>query len=120
MTTIELSGPTNILVIEGLTMPDATPFIDDITAAAPEGSTINLAHGLKDAVEFAGDAEVLLGILTERFFAETDRLRWVPSISSGRRTPRRHRVGPAARADPPDPHRDSARPRRLGSSGRHA
>jgi len=83
MTTIELSGPTNILVVEGLTMPDATPFMADITAAAPAGSTITLAHGMKEAVAHAADAEVLLGIMTERFFGTAERLRWVHSISSG-------------------------------------
>lgn len=83
MTTVELNGPTNILVVEGLTLPDASPFIDAITAAAPSGSTVNLAHGLHEAAAHAADVEVMLGILNERFYSEAERLRWVHSISSG-------------------------------------
>jgi len=83
MTTIELSGPTNILVVEGLTMPDATPFLDDIAAAAPAGSTVTLAHDMKEAAAHAASVEVLLGFMTEKFFSETEQLRWVHSISSG-------------------------------------
>jgi len=83
MTTVQLSGPTNILVIEGLTMMDASPFLDDISSAAPPGSTINVASGLKEAAEYAADAEVILGIVNERFFAQTPKLRWVHAIASG-------------------------------------
>lgn len=83
MTTVNLSGPTNILVIEGLTMMDASPFLDDIRSAAPAGSTINVASGLKEAAEHAGDAEVILGIVNERFFAQTPNLKWVHAIASG-------------------------------------
>lgn len=83
MTTVALDGPTNILIIEGLTLMDASPFVDDITAAAPAGSTIHVASGLKEATDFAGEAEVILGIVNERFFAMTPRLRWVHAIASG-------------------------------------
>jgi len=83
MTNITLDGPANILVIEGLTMMDASPFLDDITAAAPAGSTINVASGLKQALEYAGDAEVILGIVNERFYASTPKLQWVHAIASG-------------------------------------
>ncbi len=83
MTTMNLDGPTNILVIEGLTMMDASPFLADIRAASPDGSTINVASGLKEAGEFAADAEVILGIVNERFYAQTPKLRWVHAIASG-------------------------------------
>ncbi len=83
MTTVLLKGPTNILVIEGLTMMDASPFIGSITAAAPAGSTINVASGLKDALVYADQAEVILGIVNERFYASTPNLRWVHAIASG-------------------------------------
>jgi len=83
MTTVSLTGPTNILVIEGLTMMDASPFIDAITQAAPAGSVVNVAAGLKEAAPYAGDAEVILGIVNERFFPQTPNLRWVHAIASG-------------------------------------
>ena len=82
-TTVQLDGPTNILVIEGLTLMDASRFIDSITEAAPEGSTVHVASGLKEAADFAGEAEVILGIVNERFFAKTPNLRWVHAIASG-------------------------------------
>lgn len=82
-TTVALDGPTNILVIEGLTMMDSSPFIDDIVAAAPEGSTVNVAAGLKDAAEYANDAEVILGVITERQFSDFAKLRWVHATASG-------------------------------------
>ena len=83
MTTLRLDGPTNILVIEGLTMMDASPYLDAITAAAPAGSTIHVAGSLKEAFDFADDAEVILGIVTERFYERTPNLRWVHATASG-------------------------------------
>lgn len=83
MTTVQLDGPTNILVIEGLTMMDASPFLADIEAAAPPGSTITVASGLREAADHAADAEVILGIVNEKFFAQTPNLRWVHAIASG-------------------------------------
>ena len=83
MTTVSVIGPTNILVVEGLTLMDATPFIADITAAAPEGSTVTVASGLKDARSYAGEVEVMLGILDPRFFADAPNLKWLHAIASG-------------------------------------
>ena len=83
MTTVKLEGPTNIVVIEGLTLMDASPFLDGIRAAAPAGSTINVAPSLKEAGDLAADAEVILGIVNERLFASTPNLRWVHAIASG-------------------------------------
>ena len=83
MTTVSITGPTNIVVVEGLTLMDASPFIDDITEAAPPGSTISVASGLKEAAAYAADVEVMLGIVNERLFAETPNLRWVHAIASG-------------------------------------
>ena len=84
MTTVTLSGPTNILVIEGLTMPTAEPhFLADIEAAAPEGSTINVVGGLKEGFAHAADVEVILGVLSRSFLAEAPNLRWVHATASG-------------------------------------
>ncbi|MGF1597242.1 MAG: D-2-hydroxyacid dehydrogenase [Acidimicrobiales bacterium] len=84
MTTIPLDGPTNILLIEGLTMPEVKPeFLADVTAAAPDGSTIQVAKGMKEASAMAADVEIILGILNERLFAATPKLRWLHAIASG-------------------------------------
>ncbi|MDH3680067.1 MAG: D-2-hydroxyacid dehydrogenase [Acidimicrobiia bacterium] len=84
MTTVQLDGPTNILVIEGLTMPEAKPeYLADIGAAAPSGSTIQVAKNMKEAAAMGADAEVILGIVTERLFPAVPKLRWVHAIASG-------------------------------------
>ena len=83
MTTVHLDGPTNILVIEGLTMMDASPFLEDIRNAAPAGSQITVASSMKEAAAHAGDAEAILGIVNEKFFAQTPNLRWVHATASG-------------------------------------
>lgn len=84
MTTLRLEGPTEILVIEGLTLPECTD--DDlarITAAAPPGSNIRVATRMREAVEMAEPVEVVLGFLTEPLFDATPKLRWVHAIASG-------------------------------------
>jgi phosphoglycerate dehydrogenase-like enzyme len=84
VTILHLDGPTEILAIEGLTMPHVGD--DDlarIRAAAPEGSTIRVASRLGDAVQIAGTTEVVLGFVTEPLFAAAPRLRWVHAIASG-------------------------------------
>ncbi len=84
MTTVKLSEPSNILLIEGLTMATVTPqYLEDITAAAPAGSTIEVVSGIKEAMPFAADVEVILGVLNKRMFAETPKLRWVHATASG-------------------------------------
>lgn len=83
MTTVHLDGPTNILVIEGLTMMDASPFLEGIRNAAPAGSQITVASSMKDAAAHADDAQAILGIVNEKFFAQTPNLRWVHATASG-------------------------------------
>lgn len=84
MTTVALDGPTNIVLVEGLTMATVTPqYLEDITAAAPPGSRIEVASDLKAAAAFAADVEVILGVINRRLFAETPRLRWVHATASG-------------------------------------
>ena len=84
MTQLTLSGPVNILVILGLTLPSIE---DDqlaaIRAAAPPGSTVKLANGLREAVTMAGDVDVILGYIPERLFEAAPKLRWVHAIASG-------------------------------------
>jgi len=83
MQRIDLTGPTNVLLMQTLTLPDVTPFVDDIRAAAPEGSTINVAESMRDAAPLLADAEVVLGIINERMFAGAPKLRWVHATASG-------------------------------------
>jgi len=83
-TALRLEGPLDILVIEGLTLPEATPdLLADIEAAAPAGSVVHVAGGMKDAAAFAPSAHVILGIVNDRLFASTERLKWVHAIASG-------------------------------------
>jgi phosphoglycerate dehydrogenase-like enzyme len=84
MTTVSIDGPTNILLIEGLTMPTVTPqYLADITAAAPQGSSITVCSNLKEAMPHAPDVSVILGIVNKRLFAEAPNLRWVHATASG-------------------------------------
>lgn len=84
MTAITLDGPTNILVIEGLTMPEAKPeYVADIEAAAPEGSTVQVAKGTRDASAKAADTEIILGFISPPLFEAAPKLRWVHAIASG-------------------------------------
>jgi phosphoglycerate dehydrogenase-like enzyme len=84
MTTVSISGPTNILVVEGLTMPDAKPeFVEAITAAAPSGSIVQVAKTMREAAEIGTEAEVVFGIIATRLFAAAPKLRWVHAIASG-------------------------------------
>jgi phosphoglycerate dehydrogenase-like enzyme len=84
MTTVRLDGPTDILVIEGLTLPSVEPEdLARIGAAAPSGSTIRVAAKMGEAVAMAEPAEIVFGFLTEELFAAAPRLRWVHAIASG-------------------------------------
>lgn len=84
MTIITLDGPTDILVIEGLTLPEMKQeYMDAIQAAAPAGSKVHLAHSMKEAGEQAADTEIVFGIINERLFQAAPRLRWVHAIASG-------------------------------------
>ncbi|MGB5760905.1 MAG: D-2-hydroxyacid dehydrogenase [Acidimicrobiales bacterium] len=82
--TVAIDGPTNILLIEGLTMATVTDqYLADITAAAPDGSTIEVVGSLKDAAPHAPEVEVILGVLNRRFLADAPKLRWVHATASG-------------------------------------
>ncbi len=84
MTTVKLSEPTSILVMEGLTLPKAEPsFLTAIEQAAPTGSTVTVASGMKSTAEQVGDVEVILGIVDQRLLAQAGNLRWVHATASG-------------------------------------
>ncbi|MGI9598560.1 MAG: D-2-hydroxyacid dehydrogenase [Acidimicrobiales bacterium] len=84
ITTVPIEGPTSILLIEGLTMATVTPgYLADITAAAPDGSAINVVGSLKEAATHAPDVEVILGILNRRLLADAPNLRWIHATASG-------------------------------------
>jgi phosphoglycerate dehydrogenase-like enzyme len=81
---LQLSGPTNILVVLGLTLPEISEAeLARIRAAAPPGSTLRVASGLREAIAQAGDVEIVLGFIPEPLFAAAPRLRWVHAIASG-------------------------------------
>ena len=73
-----------VLVMPGLTLPEVTD--DDLAqiraAAGPDGEVV-MAHNREDALEQIGEAEVLLGYLTEDLFAEAAQLKWVHATASG-------------------------------------
>ena len=73
-----------VLVMPGLTLPEVTD--DDLAqiraAAGPDGEVV-VAHNREDALEQIGEAEVLLGYLTEDLFAEAAQLKWVHATASG-------------------------------------
>lgn len=84
MTTVSLSEPTTILVVEGLTMPTAEPrFLADIEAAAPPGSTVAVVDRLGAALGRVAAVEVILGVVNEPLLAEAPNLRWVHATASG-------------------------------------
>ncbi len=79
-----LEGPTTIEVMLGLTLPSiGDTDLEAIRAAAPPGSTVRVAGGLREALAEAEDVEVLLGYIPERYFHAAPRLKWVHAIASG-------------------------------------
>ncbi len=84
MTELRLRGPQNILVVLGLTLPEISDAeVERIRGAAPPGSTVRVAPRLREAIETARDADVILGFIPEPLFAAAPKLRWVHAIASG-------------------------------------
>lgn len=84
MATLQLNGPTSILVVLGITLPELSEAdLAKIYAAAPQGSTIRVVSQMRDAITAAGDVEVILGMLPESLFKAAPRLRWFHAIASG-------------------------------------
>ena len=81
---LRLDGPVEILVTLGLTLPSISDAdIDGIRLAAPPGSTVRLAETMGEAVDMAGEAEVIFGFIPKSLFDAAPKLRWVHCIASG-------------------------------------
>ena len=84
MSTLKLDGPTNILVLLGLTLPELSDQDrEKIRAAAAPGSRIQVVSRLDEALEQARDVDIILGFLPEALFRAAPGLRWVHAIASG-------------------------------------
>ena len=84
MSELALRGPTEILVVLGLTLPEISEEqLADIRKAAPPGSTVRVAPKMRDAIELAPNVEVILGFIPEPLFKAAPKLRWVHAIASG-------------------------------------
>ena len=74
----------NILIVTGTALPEVPQeIIDRIIEAAGPGSTVSIADSDGEALEYAADAEVVLGFVTPQLFAAAPKLRWVHAIASG-------------------------------------
>lgn len=83
-TALELDGPVTIQVILGLTLPEIRDEdLARIRAAAPPGSTVRVASGVREAIATAADVEIIFGFIPEPLFRAAPRLRWVHAIASG-------------------------------------
>ena len=73
-----------VLVMPGLTLPEVTEAdLEKIRAAAGEDAEVVVAENREDALELIGEAEVVLGYLTEDLHAAAERLEWVHATASG-------------------------------------
>ena len=82
--TVRLTGPVDILVTLGLTLPSiGDEELEGISLAAPPGSTVRVAETMRNAVTMAGDADVILGFIPKVLFDAAPKLRWVHCIASG-------------------------------------
>ena len=81
---LEIDGPITIEVMLGLTLPSISDDeLQSIEDAAPTGSTIRVAKGVRAAIEEAEDVDVILGFIPEPLFNAAPKLRWVHAIASG-------------------------------------
>lgn len=84
MSELVIDAPVNILAVLGLTLPSVSDEeLARIRAAAPAGSSVRVAEGLRQAVEMAADVDVILGFIPEPLFDAAPRLRWVHAVASG-------------------------------------
>ena len=74
----------NILIITGTALPEVPPdVIERIIEAAGPGTTVSVVDSDGEALEFAADADVVLGFVTPQLYAAAPNLRWVHAIASG-------------------------------------
>ena len=74
----------NILIITGTALPEVPPdVIERIIEAAGPGSTVSVVDSDGEALEFAAEADVVLGFVTPQLYAAAPNLRWVHAIASG-------------------------------------
>ena len=74
----------NILIVTGTALPEVPQeIVERIIEAAGPGSTVSIADSDGEALEYAEDAEVVLGFVTPQLYAAAPKLRWVHAIASG-------------------------------------
>lgn len=77
-------SPMHVLVIPGLTMRAlADADRERILEAAGPDATITVAESYGEALEAAGDADVIFGRIDPQLFAASKQLRWVHAITAG-------------------------------------
>ena len=76
--------PLNVLVTKTLTLPEVSPEEESmIRDAAGPGSTVTIVDSAKEGVEFASNADVILGITPKWLFEAAPNLLWVHATASG-------------------------------------
>lgn len=76
--------PLNVLVTKTLTLPEVSPEEESmIRDAAGPGSTVTIVDSAKEGVEFAPNADVILGITPKWLFEAAPNLLWVHATASG-------------------------------------
>lgn len=72
-----------ILVIPGLTLPEVSnQTVDEIAQAAGTDAEV-VVTDQSEAINHIGDADVVLGFVSQKMFTASNKLRWVHAISSG-------------------------------------
>jgi len=76
--------PLNVLVTKTLTLPEVSPEEESlIRDAAGPGATVTIVDSVKEGVEFASTANVILGITPKWLFEAAPNLQWVHATASG-------------------------------------
>ena len=76
--------PLNVLVTKTLTLPEVTPEEESmIREAAGPNSNVVIVNSPKEGIEFAPDADVILGITPKWLFESAPNLKWVHATASG-------------------------------------
>ena len=76
--------PLNVLLTKTLTLPEVSPEEESmIRDAAGPGSTVTIVDSAKEGVEFASNADVILGITPKWLFEAAPNLLWDHATASG-------------------------------------